>query len=235
MQSAGLQGAGLQGANLLGAFLQGADLQDTGLLDLQDPDLLDANLQYVEKEKLQEILDKHAKWLNNEVGGVRADLRGADLRGAGLPNALLQGADLQGAFLQGADLQYADLQDTDLQDAGLQYAFLHGAGLRGADLRGADLRGADLQGTSLSWVNWHEAENIRVYVAGLQSSRENAQLTYIPSIDVATTGSWQGSWQETIDWIHSVYAEGTQEQKAYDLAIEYIQAQMELDNVEADE
>ena len=33
---------------------------------------------------LKTILDKHKKWLNNEEGGERADLRGANLRRADL-------------------------------------------------------------------------------------------------------------------------------------------------------
>ena len=39
--------------------------------------------------KLQEILDKHKKWLNEEEGGERADLRGADLSGADLDYSCL--------------------------------------------------------------------------------------------------------------------------------------------------
>ncbi|WP_302554111.1 pentapeptide repeat-containing protein [uncultured Bilophila sp.] len=39
-----------------------------------------------------EILKRHAKWLKNEKGGERANLRGAYLRGA-----YLRGSDLQGA------------------------------------------------------------------------------------------------------------------------------------------
>lgn len=85
------------------------------------------------KEQLNEILEKHKKWLNDEPGGERADLQAvdiqaADLRGADLQRANLRGADLWGAHLWGADLQGADLQEADLQEA---------------DLRGADLRGAD--------------------------------------------------------------------------------------------
>ena len=38
----------------------------------------------MKQEELQEILDAHKKWINNEDGGVRADLRRADLRGADL-------------------------------------------------------------------------------------------------------------------------------------------------------
>ncbi len=37
---------------------------------------------FVTVEKLQEILAKHQLWLNNEDGGVRANLSGADLSGA---------------------------------------------------------------------------------------------------------------------------------------------------------
>ena len=48
----------------------------------------------MEQEKLQEILEKHKKWLNDEEGGERANLRGANLRGANLHEADLHGADL---------------------------------------------------------------------------------------------------------------------------------------------
>ena len=53
-------------------------------------------------ENLQEILNNHKKWINNEAGGVRADLREANLVGANLWEADLRGADLQGADLVGA-------------------------------------------------------------------------------------------------------------------------------------
>ena len=71
------------------------------------------------REELQEILDKHKKWLNNEDGGEKADLGGADLSdadlgGADLSNADLGGADLGGADLRGADLRYANLSNADL-------------------------------------------------------------------------------------------------------------------------
>ena len=98
---------------------------------------------------LKLTLELHAKWLNNEEGGVRADLRGANLQGADLQEADLRGADLQGAYLQGADMQEADLQEADLQEADLQ-----GADLRGANLRGADLQGADMQVANLDFSAW---------------------------------------------------------------------------------
>ena len=55
--------------------------------------------------KLNEILEKHRKWLNDEEGGERADLSGANLSGANLSGANLSWADLSGADLRGADLR----------------------------------------------------------------------------------------------------------------------------------
>ena len=99
----------------------------------------------MDAKTLSEVLNKHKKWINNEDGGERADLRGAYLSGADL-----RGADLSGAYLRGADLSGADLSGADLRGAYLSGADLRGAYLRGADLRGADLRGADLSGAYLS-------------------------------------------------------------------------------------
>lgn len=44
-------------------------------------------------EEIKKVLDSHKKWLNNEQGGVVANLCGADLSGANLRGADLQGAD----------------------------------------------------------------------------------------------------------------------------------------------
>ena len=82
------------------------------------------------KSKITEILEKHAKWLNGEADGERANLCGADLHGASLHGAELCGADLSLANLRGADLFGADL---------------YGANLCGADLHGANLHVAKIE------------------------------------------------------------------------------------------
>lgn len=127
--------------------------------------------------ELKDILEKHKKWLNNEVGGEHADLHGANLWGVNLCGVNLCGANLWGinlwgvnlcganlcdadlcyanlchANLRGADLHDTDLRDADLCDTDLRGADLRGANLRGANLRGADLRGADLRGVALRGV-----------------------------------------------------------------------------------
>ena len=50
-------------------------------------------------EEIKKVLDLHKKWLNNEQGGERANLREADLRGANLSEADLRRADLSEADL----------------------------------------------------------------------------------------------------------------------------------------
>ena len=68
----------------------------------------------ISAEKLQEIIKSHGRWLRNEEGGERANLRDA--------------------YLSGANLRGADLRDADLSDAYLRDANLSDANLRGADL-----------------------------------------------------------------------------------------------------
>ena len=102
---------------------------------------------------LQEILDKHAKWVKGVEGGERANLRLADLSGADLKLADLSGADLNNADLNNANLSDANLIGADLSGADLSGADLRRADLYGADLRLADLSGADLSDTELNLAN----------------------------------------------------------------------------------
>ena len=74
--------------------------------------------------KLKKILELHAKWLNGEEGGERADLSHADLSHADLSGARLIGADLSGANLRWAALIGADLGGADLGEADLDYSCL---------------------------------------------------------------------------------------------------------------
>ena len=112
------------------------------------------------QETLNEILRKHALWLNHESGGERANLRDADLSGADLRGADLSDADLSGADLSYANLRDADLSGADLSGANLSYANLSYANLRGANLSYADLSYADLSYANLSYANLSYAKGI---------------------------------------------------------------------------
>ena len=149
-------------------------------------------------EEIRIVLEKHEKWLNNELGGIRADLSGADIYGLDLRGANLYGANLiradlrvaylikadlreanlSGANLSGADLYEADLGGADLREANLSGANLSGANLSGADLRGADLSGADLRGADLRGANLRLAKNIPSYACRLVCPEEGSFIGF---------------------------------------------------------
>ena len=96
-------------------------------------------------EELQKILDSHRKWLNDEAGGEKADLRKSDLRHSGLSYSDLRKSDLSDSVLSGSDLSYSDLREADFRGAVLRGADFRGANLHGANFLGAILHGADLR------------------------------------------------------------------------------------------
>ncbi len=104
----------------------------------------------MEKEKLEKILEKHVKWLNNELDGERANLSGANLSGATINEADLRGATINEADLRGANLSAADLSRANLRGTNLSGANLSEANLRGAYLNEAYLGGANLEEANLS-------------------------------------------------------------------------------------
>ena len=66
---------------------------------------------------IKEVLELHEKWLNNEEGGVRANLKYANLICADLSNCNLSGADLTNAYLVDVDLSNANLEGANLRQA----------------------------------------------------------------------------------------------------------------------
>ena len=113
--------------------------------------------------ELNNILEKHKKWINEETDGERADLHGTNLSRTDLSRA-----NLRGAVLCGADLSGTNLSGTNLYGADLYGADLRGANLRGVDLYEADLYGADLYG----------ALNIPDYVCPIKCPQEGSFIGF---------------------------------------------------------
>lgn len=148
------------------------------------------------KREIKTTLKKHKKWLNNEEGGKRANLRGEKLY-----NAKLEKADLRHTDLQQADLWWANLQDADLRRANLSGADLSGADLYGADLRRANLenaymRGSSLQNANLSGANLRNADLVGVDLQG--ADLENADLRGA-KLDYSCLPLWCGSLTANFD------------------------------------
>lgn len=150
-------------------------------------------------EKLQEILRKHALWLNDEPDGeradlsgvnlcranlYRADLRGVNLRGTDLRMTNLCMADLRGVDLYRADLRRADMYDAKLNDANLNsanmcFAKLNGANLSGAKLNNANLLGTHLLGANLSGANLSGVDGLLSAVDFMKANFERTENGYI--------------------------------------------------------
>ena len=81
------------------------------------------------KAALALVLQAHRRWLDNEPGGVRLDLRGANMIGAFMRGAYMGDANLAGAFMGGANLNGA---------------FMGGAYMGGANMRDACMTDAIL-------------------------------------------------------------------------------------------
>jgi len=105
------------------------------------------------QQEIKKVLELHAKFLNNETEGVRANLSGANLSGANLSGANLSEANLSGANLSGANLSGANFRWANLSRANLRWANLRWANLSGANLRWANLSRADLRGANLKCAN----------------------------------------------------------------------------------
>ena len=146
-------------------------------------------------DDLKGILSLHAKWINGEPGGARADLNEANLSGANLSGAKLIRADLIGANLNGANLTRANLINADLSGARLSGANLtgatlsganlNGAHLEGADLFGADLFGADLSGADLNGADLTKANLTSANLNGADLSRANLTSANLNGADLS--------------------------------------------------
>jgi len=194
------------------------------------------------KEEI-EVLQRHAKWLKNEEGGEKADLRDADLRDADLWGANLWGANLLGADLRGANLLGADLLGANLRDANLRGANLLGADLRDADLLGANLLGADLRDANLRDANLRDANLLGANLLGANLLGANLRdaagkilsfgpigsrqgITYVTKTERTIhvrCGCFYGTLEEFAAKVEEEHGD-SQHGKSYKAAIEFIKA-----------
>lgn len=103
-------------------------------------------LRKIPREELEEILEKHKKWLNNEDGGERSNLRYCDLSHYDLRNKDMRYCDLHGSRL--VDI---DMRGTDLRGSNMRYCDIRGGILVGADMRYCDLSGCNLDACNIDF------------------------------------------------------------------------------------
>ena len=157
-------------------------------------------------EQITEVLRLHKLWLDDEKGGVRANLVRANLVRANLVRANLDGANLYGANLvranlYGANLVRANLDGANLDGANLDGANLYGANLVRANLYGANLDRANLDGANLDRANLDganlvRAKNFSKFISiGPIGSRYGYTYAYLQE-DKIRCGCFTGTLQE---------------------------------------
>ena len=146
----------------------------------------------MDKDELKNILELHEKWLNDEDGGIRADLSESYLHGVDL-----SGADLRKAYLHRAYLHEADLSEADLSGADLRKAYLRGAYLSEADLSEADLHRADLYGAK-GVLTFTAGETNRLCFTYVYNNEQRWQL-----------GCFNGNYKETLEAVKSNYGKNS--------------------------
>lgn len=129
-------------------------------------------------ERLQEMLDKHEKWVSGDPQGERADFSYENLQGKTIANVNLSSASFRRANLVDVKFKGVRLVNVDFSEADLMRADLSSNTCVGANMQGADLMGANLQWSSFADANFIDAQligaNMRhAYFAGANLSGAN--------------------------------------------------------------
>ena len=97
------------------------------------------------QQELDEVLDKHEKFVNNQRDGERAQSGMHDLSYLDMAGRNLSRAELTGGILNYCNLEGAKMDDVILLAADLRFTNMVDAQLNHADLRGTYLAGATCQ------------------------------------------------------------------------------------------
>lgn len=127
-------------------------------------------------ERLQPILEAHARYRAGRADGRRAVLLRCDLSGLELCGIDLSGADLVECDFEGANLTGAHFEEATLSGCRFTDSLLNGARFAGADLTRADFHMADLRGADFTDAKLTEA---RLETALLGTSPESGLPTTI--------------------------------------------------------
>ena len=178
---------------------------------------------------LEEVLELHNKWLKNEKGGEKADLRGTDLSYADLRYADLYNADLSEASLRYTNLYNANLSEVDLRYTNLNYADLRCADLSYAKLRYTNLSYANLTNTEFYLTDLYKAKGDFVSVGNIGSRNDTTHYFY--NIDRVICGCFDGTMEQFEEKVKKSYGEDEVEYKEYMIAIRTLKelAKIELE------
>ena len=100
----------------------------------------------MDQKELDEILEKHEKWLAGEPDGERAIINDCDL----------YGLDLSGRNMRYCDLSYCDLRSCDLSGSDLRKCKIIGSEMSNSNLRFCNMSNSDLSDSDMIGCNMRE-------------------------------------------------------------------------------
>lgn len=124
----------------------------------------------MDQKELDEILEKHRKWLASEPDGERAVVNDCDMHGLDLSDRHLRGCDLSfcdmshcdisgsdlsecemtQCILNYSNLSYSDMHESDIYNCELIGCNMHDSDMRDCDMIECDMRNSDLRNSNLS-------------------------------------------------------------------------------------
>jgi len=136
------------------------------------------------QEELDQILDLHSKWLNEEPGGVRADLSeetlaGLDIRDRNLTNSVCFLTNFSQCLLENTNFTQAELRNAVFDDTDVISCTFIGANLDESSFLEAVVQNCDLTQASLIRSNFTGA-----YTLNLSASKTELKDAVIPPIEL---------------------------------------------------
>src|SRR5271154_853901 len=111
---------------------------------------------------LHDVLDNHARWMEEESSGFRCILDCETLNEAVLKGVRLRSAIVKGITFLDADMMGADLSRTNIDNADFQRAILTDADFNGAEILESEL--------SLSWLTGAIFSDAKLHTSGFRQA-----------------------------------------------------------------
>ena len=166
---------------------------------------------------LEEVLELHMKWLNDEEGGKRADLSCEDL----------SYVDLKGAILSYAKLKGVNLESTNLKGVNLKGVDLEGVDLEGVDLSYSNLINVDLENCKFYSTNLYKCKGDFVSVGNIGSRNDTTHYFYKQNRVICER--FNGTMEEFENKVKKFYDKDDKEYKQYMIAIDVLKRLAEIE------
>lgn len=140
------------------------------LKEVPDP----SELPLLSQGRLNDIIDKHARFLQGESGGARAVLQYYNLSGLNFRSQNLAQADFTGSSLSGCDLSNGVFTSANFFACDLRNTNFFRADLSRCDLRGAYMAGANLERANLFDADMREGKIMKRDAEGILVDRKRS-------------------------------------------------------------